>query len=367
MTGDAFVGQRHPIRRYLVCAMQGHFPVLARGADDALAIVFRTGAPHYGLPGTLATAWSADGRAWSDPIEVAPRWDDIRNPAFGVDARGRWILAYWQASVHAYAATPDGERRWRLPAPDALRDAPDLFVVTSDDRGRTWSRPAPYASPRLGFVSPYGRITLAPDGALVLAAYGSPRDGAAGHFDAVILRSRDGGATWDERPVAAGASELAVCWLDARRVAGAVRLASGATALVRSDDGGDTWSAPVAITEPGLHPGDLCRLASGRLLFTFGRRRRPLGCGALVSDDDGATWRRDREAILAGDGVGNDVGYPSTVQRDDGTIVTALYFARGSAASSPPRVGARCRARRCTTARSCSRSGAAGFRAVLRT
>jgi len=35
--------------------------------------------------------------------------------------------------------------------------------------------------------------------------------------------------------------------------------------------------------------------------------------------------------LLAGDGVGNvDVGYPSTVQLENGKIVTALYYSTGS-------------------------------------
>jgi hypothetical protein len=89
LSSDAFVGRRHVIERHLVCAMQGQFPVLAGGRDE-LAIVFRTGASHYGLAGTLATACSLDGgRRWSDPIEVAPRGDDVRNPALGVAADGR--------------------------------------------------------------------------------------------------------------------------------------------------------------------------------------------------------------------------------------------------------------------------------------
>src|SRR5689334_17059776 len=97
---DAFVGRRYTVERNLVCAMQGQFPVLARSNDDTLAIVFRTGAAHYGLSGTMATACShAGGRQWSDPIEVAPRGDDVRNPAFGIDRAGRWRLAYWKTSV----------------------------------------------------------------------------------------------------------------------------------------------------------------------------------------------------------------------------------------------------------------------------
>lgn len=56
-----------------------------------------------------------------------------------------------------------------------------------------------------------------------------------------------------------------------------------------------------------------------------------MGCGALISEDGGKTWNMDREILLAGDGIHNiDLGYPSTVQIDDGTILTALYYASGS-------------------------------------
>lgn len=335
---DAFVGRRHSIERILVCAMQGQFPVLARGIAGELAVVFRTGAGHYGLSGTLATACSTDGgRRWSDPIEVAPRGDDVRNPALGIAADGRWVLAYWKASVRCYPTTPGtDDRRWRLPLPGTL-DEPDLFVVFSADRGRTWTSPQPHQSSRLAWCSPFGRIVQAPDGSLLMAAYGARHDARAqGQFDAIVIRSRDGGASWgDESLVLANGSELSLCFTSPGELVGAVRRSEGDTAIVRSSDGGHTWSSPVAVTRPMEHPADLCSLRGGRLLMTFGRRRRPLGCGALTSADGGATWSVEHEAILAGDGIGNDVGYPSTVQLDDATIVTVLYFARGSAPSEP--------------------------------
>jgi hypothetical protein len=333
-----FVGRRHTIRRYLVCAMQGHFPVLVRTGAAELAVVFRTGAPHYGLPGTLATAWSADGgQRWSDPIEVAPRGDDVRNPALGVNAAGEWVLSYWKAGSHSYApaADTDGEARWRGPVRGAADAEPDLFVVTSGDHGRTWSAPRPLRSARLAWCSPYGRIVAAPDGTLMMPAYGAPRDSEARRHDAIILRSRDGGLTWgDESTVVEHGSELALCWVSDDLLLGVARHAHGHCVLVRSGDGGRTWSEPVTVTRALEHPADLCRLAgSGELLLTFGRRRRPLGCGALLSDDGGLTWDPGREVLLAGDGIGNDLGYPSTVQLADGRLVTTLYFARGSAAS----------------------------------
>jgi len=332
ITIDAFVGKRVSIERHLVCAMQGQFPVLARGRGDALACVFRVGAAHYGLSGTLATACSDDGgRTWSGPIEVAPRGDDVRNPAFAIAASSRWVLAYWQAGVHCYPADANGERRWRSPREGG--EAPDLFVVTSDDRGRTWSVPAPYRSATYAWLSPYGRI-VDHGGELLMAAYGGTlASDPPGRIDAIVVRSRDGGRTWgDESLVLDHANELSLCSVDDELV-GAGRRLDGSVAIVRSRDGGRTWSPPAAVTRSGEHPADLCVLRdSGQLLLTYGRRVRPLGCAAKVSCDRGATWT-EHEVLLAGDGIGNDVGYPSTVQLDDGTLVTVLYFAHGSAAS----------------------------------
>nr|HEX4317056.1 sialidase family protein [Kofleriaceae bacterium] len=332
MHSDAFVGRRHDVERVLVCPMAGLFPVAARTAGGDIVVVFRTGAPHYGLSGTLATCSSSDGgRTWSDPRELAPRGGDVRNPALGVAPDGRWLVAYWRAGVRAYVGGA-----WRLPAPVAGDD--DLFVVASSDRGATWSEPRAVRSALHPWASPFGRIVALADGALAMAVYGPEVGGEATAFSASIVRSRDGGATWGEPArVLAGASELSLCVLPDARVVGAVRRLRGDVAIVTSGDHGATWSEPVVATRTDEHPADLTVLrGSGALLLTFGRRRRPLGCGALVSRDAGVTWDRDREVLLAGDGVGNDVGYPSTVQLDDGTVVTVAYFAKGSAGGEPP-------------------------------
>ena len=43
-----------------------------------------------------------------------------------------------------------------------------------------------------------------------------------------------------------------------------------------------------------------------------------------MSHDNGRTWTQ--EIILRDDGGGRDVGYPRTLQRPDGKIVTVYYF-----------------------------------------
>jgi BNR repeat-like domain len=311
------------IERSLVCTGAGQFPVLVRDGD-VLAIALRTGGGHYGLDGTLATTVSDDdGATWSAPIDVAPRGADVRNPAFGVARAGRWLLAYWRAGIRCY---PGGA--WRLPAPE--RGEPDAFVIASDDRGRTWSQPSAIASERLAWASPYGRIVRAPDDTLVMAAYGAALGATSpSSFDAIVLRSRDDGASWgDESHVLADASELALCFASPELLVGAVRRATGDVAIVHSRDAGYTWGAPISATRVDEHPADLC-VVGGCLVMTFGRRIDPLGCAAKTSRDFGATWD-DRDIVLAGDGIGTDLGYPSTVQLGDGSLATAMYFAHGA-------------------------------------
>ncbi|MEO7397011.1 MAG: NADH-quinone oxidoreductase subunit L, partial [Ilumatobacteraceae bacterium] len=61
--------------------------------------------------------------------------------------------------------------------------------------------------------------------ATYLTFFGTPRGAAAGSpFDAIVIRSHDGGATWgDEARVLAGASELSLCFAAPDHLVGAVR------------------------------------------------------------------------------------------------------------------------------------------------
>ena len=65
------------------------------------------------------------------------------------------------------------------------------------------------------------------------------------------------------------------------------------------------------------------RLQDGRLLMTYGHRRNPLGVQARVSEDCGETW--SEPLVLYGDASDGDLGYPSTVQLDDGSLFTIWY------------------------------------------
>jgi sialidase-1 len=97
---------------------------------------------------------------------------------------------------------------------------------------------------------------------------------------------------------------------------------AGETLQSESSDGGKTWTIPHPIGVWGL-PSHLLRLRDGRLLMSYGHRRKPFGNQARLSEDGGHTW--SEPMIISGDGASGDLGYPSTVQLADGLLLSAWY------------------------------------------
>ena len=57
--------------------------------------------------------------------------------------------------------------------------------------------------------------------------------------------------------------------------------------------------------------------------MTYGHRRAPFGNQARLSADQGRTW--SEPMIISGDGASGDLGYPSTIEFDDGSLLTVWY------------------------------------------
>jgi hypothetical protein len=67
-------------------------------------------------------------------------------------------------------------------------------------------------------------------------------------------------------------------------------------------------------------------LQDGRVLATYGHRRPPFGVRACLSEDEGETWDVANEKVIRDDGLDRDMGYPSSEQLDDGSILTVYYW-----------------------------------------
>ena len=97
---------------------------------------------------------------------------------------------------------------------------------------------------------------------------------------------------------------------------------AGETLQSESTDGGRTWSMPHSIGVWGL-PSHLLRLRDGRLLMSYGHRCKPIGNLARMSEDNGRTW--SDPLTISDDAISGDMGYPSTIECDDGTLLTVWY------------------------------------------
>ena len=89
-----------------------------------------------------------------------------------------------------------------------------------------------------------------------------------------------------------------------------------------SDDGGNTFTPLQLVAEKGF-PSHLLKLKDNTILMSYGYRFDDMGIRMKLSADDGATWS-DEIVLLSGAGNA-DLGYPSTVELEDGTFLTTYY------------------------------------------
>ena len=90
-----------------------------------------------------------------------------------------------------------------------------------------------------------------------------------------------------------------------------------------STDNGRIWTK-LHQTKIWGYPPHLLRLRNGWLVVSYGRRKPPYGIRACLSRDAGKTWDIEHEITLSKAHNG-DLGYPASVQLDDGSILTVFY------------------------------------------
>ncbi len=209
------------------------------------------------------------------------------------------------------------------------------FVAHSLDGGLTWGEPI-----AIPVTSPHG-ATLMQDGKS-LVCIGTPKGTAGaslmgGHMWAYT--STDSGYTWTllggfavPSSKFASACEPHIIQLRDGSFLAAFRfdqtLDNGTkvlgTALSRSEDG-VLWEEPAALSQVYGSPPHLLELSNGIIVLSYGYRRTPTGTRARLSYDGGKTWGREIVLAVSDDHTYGDLGYPSTVELADGTLVTAYY------------------------------------------
>ena len=206
------------------------------------------------------------------------------------------------------------------------------WLYVSDDRCRTWR--GPYAFRAEGIDKVAARtdvVVLGAREALMFASAAKENDKEGRAFCA---RTEDGGLTWKLAGLIGPVPEgFAIMPSSARLADGSLlttirHVDKGRPATIdayRSADGGATWEfLGAAAHDNGGNPPSLVTLKDGRLCVTYGCRRKPFGIRARISADGGRSW--GPEILLRADGLTGDLGYPRSLVRPDGRVVTVYYF-----------------------------------------
>jgi hypothetical protein len=342
-----------------ICKQPGRYigwPTIGKASGGTLYAVFSGDRDAHICPfGKTWMVRSYDhGRTWSAPVLVTDSPLDDRDAGLCVCASGTLVISWFTAFSDLRYLPDDGDKDMRERWEARLRaiSTSDLSAWThvsydvprghwlrhSFDGGRTWEVPI-----RAPGTTPHGPIELA-DGRLFFL-------GNTGH-DSLYRTTRiaasvsdDEGRTWEvistlpmfpEVQTAdpdgyAFLAEPHVVEISPGRLLGMARYeerpyVEGRTSCVlwqfTSEDGGVTWSDPEP-TEILGKPPHLLKLQDGRILVTYGYRYAPFGQRACFSGDGGATW--SDPLILRANAPNADLGYPATVQLDDGTLLTVYY------------------------------------------
>jgi hypothetical protein len=313
------------------------WPTVARRANGELWVSWSGGREAHVCPfGQVVAMTSRDnGDSWTYPRVLLDSAIDDRDSGVIETAKGTLLvttftsLAYEPLLAKSDTWSPEKLARWKAAHArlgDAERkDELGEWLIRSTDGGKTWSTRLPTI-----VNSPHGPIQLR-DGRLLYAG----KKLWTGDKKIGVCESLDDGQTWRwlaEIPTRAGDEvvkgyhELHAAEAGNGHLIVQIRnhnkTNAGETLQSESTDGGKSWSEPHSIGVWGL-PSHLLKLRDGRLLMTYGHRRAPFGNQARISVDHGRTW--SEAMIISGDGGGGDLGYPSTVELADGTLLTVWY------------------------------------------
>ncbi len=330
------------------------WPTLLRRHDGSLMVAYSGGRDAHICPfGRVEIMVSRDGgETWSWPRVILDSDLDDRDAGLTETQDGTLLLTTFSHTVYDEVITEleagntihfnaEGQIRAplltheRLPAWRAARHRlPDderrplrgEWILRSTDQGKTWS--APYRSL---VNSPHGPTVLS-DGRLLYVGKDMRNESEAIR----ACESCDDGKSWQwlatlptrEGDLAAKYHEPHAIETADGRIIAQIRNHNPRdlyeTLQSESFDGGRTWSTPHLIGVWGF-PSHLLRISDGNLLMTYSHRRAPFNCQARISRDHGESWS-DPIHLYPDTGCA-DFGYPSTIELENGRVLTIWYEA----------------------------------------
>ncbi len=278
-------------RRVVVCP-KGHAPKVTRVGPTHLLVGARTG---FARANSVSLVESFDnGLTWSAPRSVFDSPDNDR--------------------IQMLATLPGDDVLLGFVRKDLKDETARAYLMWSQDKGRSWSRPTLLDPAPFEWLFPYGRLFESSSAKLMMNAYGGYfpiYDDQAmpiekrGDFS-WLLKSSDGGRSWSHAATIGRGTQTIVVRLASGKLLAAMRSAEleahaqskklfkDANAYVRvpdhtlsttSTDEGRTWSVPRSVTGTVELQGYPVESSSGAVVMTYTVRHPPFGLAVLVSKD----------------------------------------------------------------------------------
>ena len=321
------------------------FPCITRCQNGDLLVCFRQ-APreehahhHHSMSRAVTVRSRDDGLTWDETYNYIARDDDIgqQDPHVTTLDDGSIFAAYftWQSHPETEnAGIFDAHGELSVGVKNCIWRCCGVHTAISKDNGYTWKT--------------YGKITLPNAGRHIFA-------NAAMHSKAVQLGNRlllpirveapdsykhyliesfDGGASWnyvcemlrapcekhhyyDEGFLYLTPSGKLICVFRCYDEGGLME-------YIVSGDEGYTWGKPIKTNVWG-YPQTIAPLSGGRTLLTYGYRRDPWGARARILDAELNNIDAADEIIIYDKGRHADLGYPSGIELNDGSILITYY------------------------------------------
>lgn len=321
------------------------WPSVARLADGRLAAVFSGERFNHVCPfGKVMIAYSEDeGEHWTLPATLLDTPLDDRDAGICVCNGKVYVttftntLAFQRGHLNKYPEDwTEREKRFvraylrLIPPEEEERFLGSLYVVSGDG----YSFGSPY---KAAVSAPHGMIALS-DGTLLYVGNRPRFETRRQRTDESVyyIRSADG-VNWTKRKkiVLENAQGFLFCephvletkegfLIALRRQCNEDNQSIFETWLLNADRKLKHFTNQRKVTDGA--PPHLLRRSSGDIVLTYGFRSPPFGQRARISRDEGKSW--SDEYILDAEGTSWDLGYPVTIERRDGKLLTVYYQKR---------------------------------------
>ena len=319
------------LQRYVAIDNVCAWPNLTKLEDGSIHASIFNQPSHARREGSVEVWSTVDGgRFWNKTGVAAPHESGTNrmNVAAGRNQVGDLVVV-----ASGWELKPGKTADVRMDLVGVLR----AWISISGDGGTKWKtykNGFPEAEEGMTEFIPFGDVLEARDGSLRVLAYAQSLDKAVNKVS--LFRSDDQGKNWrwvsqlsdasGPTSFAGGHNETAFyqtgnnTWIAVAR-----RWKAGAAMdLFVSQDDGKTWTLERQLTDENQHPGHITSLTNGDLLLTYGNRKEgQFGVAVKFSKDKGKSW--SQEYLIIDDLSSRDCGYPSSVQLEDGSILTAFY------------------------------------------